>query len=90
MYNQTLYNGLINVIPFWSSNLIQILGLGNEYNIVFNLILTELKIKMPNTPNFDWLISSSNSIKDLSQTIIEYCVFDFLCQSNKLSHIELS
>ena len=33
---------------------------------------------MPNTPNFDWLISSSNSIKDLSQTIIEYCVFDLL------------
>ena len=47
-----------------------------------NLILTELKIKMPNTPNFDWLISSSNSIKDLSQTIIEYCVFDFLCQNH--------
>lgn len=42
MYNQTVYNGLINIIPFWSSNLIQISGLGNEYNIVFNLILTEL------------------------------------------------
>ena len=38
MYNQTIYNGLINVVPFWSSNLIQIYGLGNEYNIVFNLI----------------------------------------------------
>lgn len=42
MYNQTIYNGLINVVPFWSSNLIQIYGLGNEYNIVFNLIITEL------------------------------------------------
>ena len=42
MYNQTLYSGLINVVPFWSSNLIQILGLGNEYNIAFNMILTEL------------------------------------------------
>lgn len=42
MYNQTLYNGLVNVIPFWSSNLIQMLGVGNEYNIVFNIILTEL------------------------------------------------
>lgn len=42
MYNQTLYSGLINVVPFWSSNLIKILGLGNEYNIVFNMILTEL------------------------------------------------
>jgi hypothetical protein len=42
MYNQTLYSGLVNVVPFWSSNLIQILGLGNEYNIAFNMILTEL------------------------------------------------
>lgn len=42
MYNQTIYNGLVNVVPFWSSNLIQILGLGNEYNIAFNMILTEL------------------------------------------------
>jgi hypothetical protein len=42
MYNQTLYNGLVNVVPFWSSNLIQVLGIGNEYNIAFNMILTEL------------------------------------------------
>lgn len=42
MYNQTVYSGLVNVVPFWSSNLIQILGLGNEYNIAFNMILTEL------------------------------------------------
>lgn len=42
MYNQTLYNGLVNVVPFWSSNLIQVFGIGNEYNIAFNMILTEL------------------------------------------------
>lgn len=42
MYNQTVYSGLVNVVPFWSSNLIQIFGLGNEYNIAFNMILTEL------------------------------------------------
>lgn len=42
MYNHTLYNGLINIVPFWSSNLIQIIGIGNEYNIAFNMILTEL------------------------------------------------
>jgi hypothetical protein len=35
---------------------------------------------MPNTPNFDWLLESSNPIKDLSETIIEYCVIEFLCQ----------
>ncbi len=42
MFNQTIYNGLVNIVPFWSSNLIQIYGLGNEYNVAFNLILTEL------------------------------------------------
>jgi hypothetical protein len=42
MYNQTIYSGLVNIIPFWSNNLIQIFGLGNEYNIVFNMILSEL------------------------------------------------
>lgn len=42
MYNQTLYNGLINVVPFWSNNFIQYIGIGNEYNIVFNMIFSEL------------------------------------------------
>jgi len=42
MYNQTLYNGLINVVPFWSSNIIGIFGFGNEYNMAINLILSEL------------------------------------------------
>jgi hypothetical protein len=42
MYNQTIYNGLVNIIPFWSSNLIQAFGLGNEYNIVLNMIISEL------------------------------------------------
>jgi len=42
MFNQTVYNGLVNIVPFWSSNLIQLYGLGNEYNVAFNLILTEV------------------------------------------------
>ncbi len=42
MFNQTIYNGLVNIVPFWSSNLIQLYGLGNEYNVAFNLILTEI------------------------------------------------
>lgn len=42
MYSQTLYNSFVNIVPFWSSNLIQYLGLGNEYNIALNFILTEL------------------------------------------------
>ncbi len=42
MFNQTIYSGLVNIVPFWSSNLIQIYGLGNEYNVAFNLILTEV------------------------------------------------
>lgn len=42
MYSQAIYSCLVNVIPFWSTNLIQVFGLGNEYNIVFNMILSEL------------------------------------------------
>lgn len=28
MYSQNLYNGLVNIVPFWSANIIQILGIG--------------------------------------------------------------
>lgn len=57
MYNQTLYNGLINIIPFWSSNIIQILGLGNEYNIVLNIIFNEL-LKITTTTFNDTILMS--------------------------------
>ncbi len=57
MFNQTIYNGLVNIVPFWSSNLIQIYGLGNEYNVAFNLILTEvLKICTLNLTELTWII----------------------------------
>jgi len=42
MYKEQLYNSLLSLVPFWSTNLIQILGYGNEYNILFNIILSEL------------------------------------------------
>ncbi len=42
MLSQTIYNGIVNIIPFWSNNIIQYLGLGNEYNLALNLILTEI------------------------------------------------
>lgn len=57
MYNQTLYNGLINIVPFWSSNIISIYGLGNEYNIVFNLIISELLKITTQTLNDNILIT---------------------------------
>jgi ATP-dependent 26S proteasome regulatory subunit len=37
-----LIHGLIHIIPFWSTNIIQILKLGNEYNLLFTIIMTEL------------------------------------------------
>ena len=56
MLSQTIYNGLVNVVPFWSSNIIQIFGLGNEYNIVFNMILSELlKISASTFSDFIWM-----------------------------------
>ncbi len=57
MFNQTIYNGLVNIVPFWSSNLIQIYGLGNEYNVAFNLILTEvLKICTLHLNEITWIL----------------------------------
>ncbi len=57
MFNQTIYNGLINIVPFWSSNIIQFYGLGNEYNMAFNLILTEiLKIGTINLNEIIWFM----------------------------------
>ena len=47
----------MNIVPFWSSNLIQIYGLGNEYNVAFNLILTEvLKICTLNLNEITWIL----------------------------------
>jgi len=62
MYNQTLYNGLVNIVPFWSSNLIQLLGLGNEYNIAFNMIITELLKITTCTLNDNILLLITSSI----------------------------
>ena len=56
MYSQAIYSGLVNVIPFWSNNLIQVFGLGNEYNIVFNMILSELlKISTNTFSDIIWI-----------------------------------
>lgn len=66
MFNQTMYNGLVNIVPFWSSNLIQIYGLGNEYSMPLNLILTEI------------LRSSSQNINDNIWIIIIIIVFIIL------------
>ena len=53
-----MYNGLVNIIPFWSTNIIQLYGLGNEYSVPLNLILTELlKISTLNFNDTIWLIS---------------------------------
>ena len=57
MYNQTIYNGLVNIIPFWSSSLIQLFELGNEYNIVFNIIINELlKISTGSLSDNIWIV----------------------------------
>jgi hypothetical protein len=42
MFTQQISETLLNIIPFWSSNIVLILGLGNEYTVALNLILTQL------------------------------------------------
>ena len=57
MYNRTIYNALVNVVPFWSANIGQVFGLGNEYNIVFNMIVSELlKISSETFSDVIWII----------------------------------
>jgi hypothetical protein len=67
MYNQTVFNGLTNVVPFWSTGLIQLFGLGNEYNVVFNMILNELLKITTGTLNDNLLIG------------LTLCIFIFIC-----------
>jgi len=40
--NSPLYHGITNLIPFWSSSMISFLHLGNEYNMILNLVLSEI------------------------------------------------
>ncbi len=48
MFNETIYPGLVSVVPYWSHNILKFYGLGNEYNIISNIIITEiLKITTP-------------------------------------------
>lgn len=42
MFNETIYSNLISIVPYWSNNLVLISGLGPEYNMISNLLLTEI------------------------------------------------
>ena len=42
MLNQTLIGALVSIIPYWSSDLIRNLNIGNEYSMIFNIILGEI------------------------------------------------
>jgi ATP-dependent 26S proteasome regulatory subunit len=42
MFTEQILSSLINIIPFWSSNIVLLFGLGNEYTVALNLILTQL------------------------------------------------
>jgi hypothetical protein len=36
-----IYKAILNLIPFWSSNIIKFFNLGNEYNLLFTIVMTE-------------------------------------------------
>lgn len=42
VFTEQILNCLLNIIPVWSSNIVLIFGLGNEYTVALNLILTQI------------------------------------------------
>ncbi len=52
MFNETLYNGLTNIVPYWTQNVLKVYGLGNEYSMVSNIIFNELLKNVINILNY--------------------------------------
>jgi hypothetical protein len=43
---KSILQTLTSLIPFWSTTLIQFIGVGNEYSMLFNIILTQILTSM--------------------------------------------
>jgi hypothetical protein len=57
VFATNLHNGLTSIIPFWASGFIAFYGLGNEYSIIANIVLSHLlKITMTNMNDLQTVI----------------------------------
>ena len=42
MFIELLQNSVTNLVPYWTVNLLQFLGIGNEYNALISLIFNQV------------------------------------------------
>lgn len=73
---KNLLSTITSLIPFWTSSLIEYFGLGNEYSMLFNVILQQI------ITSLEWYMTET-----IMYIILTVCIIAMLCYKHQIIDI---